>query len=54
MNMNRGKKKTNARLEFSDEEAYNEIREQVREIKSLELKQVDEEMKIMDLYNEKK
>lgn len=44
------KKNYNQKVEFSDEEIYEEIKEQIREIKESNLKKVEEETKIFDLY----
>lgn len=44
------KKNYNQKVDFSDEEIYEEIKEQIREIKESNLKKVEEETKIYDLY----
>ena len=52
--MMKSKKKQYTKNEFSDEEVFNEIKDEIREIRDKNLKQLDEEMEIMKLYNDKK
>lgn len=47
-------KKRFSKYDFSDEEIYNNIKDDIRDIKDMNLKQVDEEFRIMNLYEEKK
>jgi hypothetical protein len=48
--MSKSKKSYNQKVDFSDEEIYEEIKEQIEEIKESNLKKVEEETKIYDLY----
>lgn len=50
----KSKKNQYSKEEFSDQEVYNEIKDEMREIRERNLKQVDEEMQIMQLYSERK
>jgi hypothetical protein len=48
------KKKTYHKNDFSDEEIYEEIEDEIKKIRDSGLKYVEEAQRINDLYNDKK
>ena len=47
-------KKRHSKYDFSDEEIQNEIKDEIREIREMNLNELEESRKIMKLYEEKK
>ena len=48
------KKSYNQKVDFSDQEAYEDIIDQIEEIKQSSMKKVEAELKIYDLYTAQK
>ena len=48
------KKSYNQKVDFSDQEAYEDIIDQIEEIKQSNMKKVEAELKIYDLYTAQK